>query len=102
MSDSETEYVVTLQTRIAERLRELGFGDESHGNIVAHDLAEIGARCRTFEQEALPLFLSLEGTRRRALAEVTIAMKNHLDAMQDSITDVQVSLAVLTSYLLRE
>jgi hypothetical protein len=48
------------------------------------------------------LFLSLDPQHRRALAEVTVALKNHLDAMQDSISDVRASLMALTDFLLRE
>jgi hypothetical protein len=102
MSDSETEHVVELQAQIARRLRDLGFGDDAHGSILSHDLAEIAARARTFQQQALPLFLSLDDRHRRSLAEVTVAMKNHLDAIQDSISDVQTSLHVLVDFLLKE
>lgn len=102
MDDSETTYVVELQSRLAERLRELGFGDDAHGSILAHDLAEIAARSRTFEQQALPLFLSLDFQHRRSLAEVTVGMRNHLDAIQDSISDVRSSLGVLVDFLLKE
>ena len=102
MSDSETEYIVESQGRLAQRLRDLGFGDDAHGSILAHDLAEIAARSRTLEQQALPLFLSLDHQHRRALAEVTVALKNHLDAIQDSISDVQASLGALTDFLARE
>ncbi|HEV3383180.1 MAG TPA: hypothetical protein VG097_00110 [Gemmata sp.] len=102
MSDSETEYIMELQTRLAQRLRDLGFGDDAHGSILAHDLAEIAARSRTLDEQALPLFLSLDHQHRRALAEVTVALKNHLDAIQDSISDVQASLRALTDFLMRE
>jgi hypothetical protein len=34
--------------------------------------------------------------------EVTVALKNHLDAIQDSISDVQASLGALTDFLMRE
>jgi hypothetical protein len=102
MDDSETEYVVELQSRIAQRLRDLGFGDDAHGSILTHDLAEIAARARTIDQQALPLFLSLDAQHRRSLAEVTVALRNHLDAMADSIADVQQSLGVLMDFLSRE
>jgi hypothetical protein len=102
VSDAETQYVVELQSRIAERLRALGFGDDAHGSILAHELAEIAARARTLDQQAIPLFLSLDDRHRRALAEVTVALKNQLDAMQDSINDVQSSLSVLVNFLLQE
>lgn len=102
MDDSETAYVMDLQSRIAQRLRELGFGDDAHGAILAHDLAEIAARARTVDQQALPLFLSLDDRHRRSLAEVTVALKNHLDAIQDSISDVRTSLNVLVEFLLKE
>ncbi len=102
MDDSETEYIVELQPKVTRRLSELGFNDAAHRDLLAHGLAEIASRGRTLDQQALPLFLSLDPQHRRALAEVTVALKNHLDAMQDSITDVRSSLTTLTDFLLRE
>jgi len=101
MSDSETEYIVELQPKIARRLEELGFTG-SNADVLVHSLAELASRCRTFEQQALPLFLSLDARHRRGLAEVTIGLKNHLDAMQDAITDMRAPLSGLTDFLLRE
>jgi hypothetical protein len=54
------------------------------------------------DQHALPLFLSLDARHRRGLAEVTVALKNHLDAMQDAITDARPALNALVDFLLRE
>lgn len=102
MADSETQYIVELQPRIAERLSALGFGDNAHAAILVHSLAEVAARSRTFEQQALPLLLTLDISHRRELAEVTIALKNHLDGMQDAITDVRSSLNALSDFLVRE
>ena len=101
MADSETQYIVELQPRIAERLSALGFGDNAHSAILAHSLAEIAARGRTLERQALPLFLTMNATHRRELAEVTIALKNHLEGMQDAITDVRSSLMALSDFLVR-
>lgn len=100
MGDSETEYIVELQPKITRRLSELGFDAEQRG-LLAHGLAEIASRARTLDQHALPLFLSLDPQHRRGLAEVTVALKNHLDAMQDSISDVRRALDALTNFLLR-
>jgi hypothetical protein len=102
MTDSETEYIVELQPQIAQRLKDLGFKEIANRDILAHGLAEIASRGRTLDQQALPLFLSLDAGHRHALAEVTIALKNHLEAMQDSISDVRSSLSALTDFLLRE
>jgi hypothetical protein len=102
MSDSETSDVVELQTRLSEKLRRLGFGDDPHTKELVHHLAEILARSRTLDQQVLPLFLSLHDEHRRPTAELTIAIKGHLDAIQDSITDVQPALRALTDFLLRE
>jgi hypothetical protein len=102
MDDSETEYIVELQPKITQRLGELRFYDAAHRDLLAHGLAEIASRARTLDQQALPLFLSLDPQHRRSLAEVTVALKNHLDAMQDSISDVRSSLTALTDFLLRE
>ena len=102
MGDSETEYIVELQPKIAARLDELGLPADRNRDLLAHSLAEIASRSRTFDQQALPLFLSLNPQRRRGLAEVIIALKNHLDAMQDAITDVRPSLMALADFLLRK
>ena len=99
MGDSETGDIIQLQTRIAERLRQLGFVETPHAGILAHQLAEVAARSRTLHEQALPLFLSLDQEYRRPLAEVTIALKSHLDAIQDSIVDVQSSLQTLIDFL---
>ena len=102
MGDSETEYIVELQPRIARRLDELGCPANGNRDILVHSLAEIASRSRTLDQQALPLFLSLDVRHRRGLAEVTIALKNHLDAMQDAISDVRPALSALVDFLLRE
>ena len=102
MGDSETEYIVELQPKIAARLDELGLPADRNRDLLVHGLAEIASHSRTFEQQALPLFLSLDARHRRGLAEVTMALKNHLDAMQDAITDVRPSLAALVDFLLGE
>ncbi|MGD0931571.1 MAG: hypothetical protein ABR902_13045 [Candidatus Korobacteraceae bacterium] len=102
MADSETEYIVELQPKIAQRLNDLGFGENAHALVLTHSLAEIASRSRTLEQQALPLFLSLASEHRRSLAEVTVALKNHLDAMQDAIADVRPSLTALIDFLARE
>jgi hypothetical protein len=102
MGDSETEYIVELQPQIAARLQALGVAEDRNRALLVHGLAEIASRCRTFEQQALPLFLSLDARHRRGLAEVIIALKNHLEAMQDAITDVRPALAALVDLLLRE
>lgn len=102
MADSETEYIVELQPKIAQRLNELGFGTNAYALILTHSLAEIASRSRTLDQQALPLFLSLDSKHRRSLAEVTVALKNHLDAMQDAIADARSSLNALIDFLARE
>ena len=102
MGDSETEYIVELQPRIAQRLEELGFAAGANRDVLVHSLAEIASRSRTFEQQALPLFLSLDARHRRGLAEVTVALKNHLEAIQDAISDARPALAALVEFLLRE
>ncbi len=102
MGDSETEYIVELQPKLARRLEELGFNSGGNRDVLVHSLAEIASRSRTLNQHALPLFLTLEAQHRRELAEVTVALKNHLDAMQDAITDIRPSLNALVNFLLRE
>lgn len=102
MSDSETRHMSDLQEVLTLRLQELGFADRQHAAILAHDLAEVLARSRTLEEQVLPLLLQVGSERRSSLAEITLGIKNHLDAMQDSITDMQGSLQALTDFLLRD
>ncbi len=102
MFESETEYIVELQPRITQRLNELGFTNSRQASVLAHSLAEIASRSRTLDQQALPLFLSLDASRRRALAELTVALKNHLDGMQDAITDLRAPLTELIDFLARD
>jgi hypothetical protein len=98
MGDSETEYIVELQPKITERLDQLGFAGNGR-EVLLHSLAELASRCRTLTEHALPLFLTLDASHRQGLAEVTIALKSHLDAMQDAITDARPALNALADFL---
>jgi hypothetical protein len=102
MGDSETAYIVELQPQITQRLEELGFTDGGSRDVLVHSLAEIASRSRTLDQQALPLLLSLDAQHRRGLAEVAIALKSHLEAMQDAISDVRPALNALVDFLLQE
>lgn len=100
MSDAETKYVVELQTLLSGKLDELGFVTDPLAREFVHHLAEIAARCRTFEQESLPLFNTLSAEHRRSFAQLVMEIKSDLDAIQDSITDVQPALQALLDHLL--
>jgi hypothetical protein len=100
MSDTETRYVVELQTQLNGKLAELGFAADPRARDFVHHLAEIAARCRTLEQESLPLFNTLSAEHRRSFAQLVMEMKSDLDAIQDSITDAQPALQALFEHLL--
>ncbi len=102
MSDAETKYVVELQTRLSSKLAELGFAADPQAREFVHHLAEIAARCRTLEQESLPLFNSLSAEHRRSFAQLIMEIKSDLDAIQDSITDIQPALRALVDHLLAD
>ena len=102
MSDDETRHVVELQTRLARKLDELGFGADPQARDLAYHLAEIAARCRTFEQQSMPLFTSLSPEHRRSFAQLLLEIKADMDAMQDSLRDAQPSLQALLDHLLRD
>ena len=102
MFESETEYIVELQPRITQSLSELEFPHMQQATVLAHSLAELASRSRTLDQQALPLFLSLDATHRRALAELAVGLKNHLEGMQDAIADLRAPLAELIDFLARE
>ena len=100
MSDAETKYVVELQTQLSDKLDELGFATDPLAHEFVHHLAEIAARCRTFEQESLPLFNTLSAEHRHSFAQLVMEIKSDLDAIQDSITDAQPALQALFGHLL--
>jgi len=102
MHDSETTDLIELQTRLIKRLGELGFTNRAHARVLAHQLAEISARSRTVHEQAIPLLLAMDARHRRAMAEATLALKNHLSAIQDSITDAQSSLDAFINFLLAD
>lgn len=102
MSDSETRHVVELQEQLANKLAELGFAGNIHAREFVHHLAEIAARCRTLQQESIPLFNALSPEHRRSFAQLLAGIKADLDAIQDSITDAQPALRALFEHLLRE
>jgi hypothetical protein len=102
MSDAETEYVVEMQTLLSGKLDELGFATDPMAREFVHHLAEIAARCRTFEQESLPLFNALSADHRRSFAQLLMEIKSDLDAIQDPITDAQPALQALFDHLLRD
>jgi hypothetical protein len=102
MSDAETKHVIELQMRLTEKLRALGFTHDPRARELVHHLAEIAARCRTFEQQSLPLFNELSPGHRRSFAQLLTEIKADLDAIQDSITDVQPALHALIDHLMQE
>jgi len=102
MSDAETKYVVELQTLLSSKLAELGFAADPLAREFVHHLAEIAARCRTLEQESLPLFNALSAEHRRSFAQLIMEIKSDFDAIQDSITDAQPALCALFEHLTRE
>lgn len=102
MSDAETEYVIELQMRLTETLQGLGFGDDPRARDLVHHLAEIAARCRTFEQQSMPLFTELAPEHRRSFAQLLMEIKADLDAIQDSITDTQPALQALCDHLVQQ
>jgi len=102
MSDAETKYVIELQTQLSDKLAALGFAADPRARDLVHHLAEIAARCRTFEQQSLPLFNELSAEHRRSFAQLLMEIKGDLDAIQDSITDAQPALHALFDHLLQQ
>ena len=102
MSDAETRHVIELQTSLAAKLEALGFGEDPRAHELVHHLAEIAARCRTFEQQSLPLFNELSPEHRRSFAHLLVEIKADLDAIQDSITDAQPALRALLDHLIEQ
>jgi hypothetical protein len=102
MSDAETKHVIDLQLRLNQQLQALGFAGDPRAADLVHHLAEIAARCRTFEQQSLPLFNELSPEHRRSFAQLLLEIKADLDAIQDSITDSQPALQALFDHLVKE
>lgn len=88
MSDSATERMMELQTRLRIRLAELGFEGVAASNVV-HRLAEITVLAKDLADSALPLLLDLSPDHHDALLSVLTTIKSDVDEIRDAITDVE-------------
>ena len=88
MSDPETSEIVKLQELLLGRFEELGIGPKATNNL-ARELAHIAVLGRRFEENTLPLFLSLRTEHAHALFELVNAMKRDLDELRDAIQDLE-------------
>lgn len=98
MSDSTTQRIMELQSRLRIRLAELGFGGVAASNLV-HHLAEVAALAENLAGESLPLFLELSPAHQEALAGVIAHLKYDLDEIKDGIQDMEPDLTELLKFL---
>ena len=101
MGDSETQYVIDLQTALSAKFAELGIVAQPETTELVHHLAEVAAKSRTLEREILPLLLSVNSERNEVIRGIMLGIKAHLDSIQDSITDLQPALRSLLEQFYR-
>jgi hypothetical protein len=98
MSDSETAAIVSLQSRLRQRLIDLGMSPGLALENLSRHLAHISVLGHTFSEHTLPLFLSLAPEHGDSLAALAMSLKCDLDEISDTLTDVAPDLAALVQF----
>ena len=99
MSDSETTAIIELQTRLRQRLIDLGMAEGPPLDTLSHHLAHVSVLSRNFAEHTLPLFLSLSPEHHDSLASLSVSLKCDLDELRDLLTDVEPDLLSLMQLL---
>ncbi|HEX9198339.1 MAG TPA: hypothetical protein VF865_02180 [Acidobacteriaceae bacterium] len=99
MSDSETSSIIALQSRLRQRLIDLGMHEGSQLENLSRHLAHISVLGRNFAEHTLPLFLSLAPEHGESLASLSVSLKCDLDEIRDALTDVEPDLLALMQLL---
>lgn len=94
-----TAEIIHLQQKVAIRLAELGYADSPSADKIARHLAEIAVLGRSFAQDTLPLFLSLDAKHTEPLAQLIVSIKCDLEELGDSIRDSDPEIRSLMQYL---
>jgi hypothetical protein len=99
MSDSETAAIVSLQSRLRQRLLDLGMPNGLPLENLSRHLAHIAVLGRNFAEHTLPLFLSIAPEHSDSLASLSVSLKCDLEEIRDSLTDVEPDLLALMQLL---
>ncbi len=99
MSDSETSSIIDLQSRLRQRLLDLGMHEGLPLENLSRHLAHISVLGRNFAEHTLPLFLSLAPEHNESLASLSVSLKCDLDEIRDALTDVEPDLLALMQLL---
>ena len=101
MSDPETSEIIALQSNLIRRLGEVGLRETTRDNL-ARQLAHVAVLGRSFAENTLPLFLSMEADHKDLLRQVVLAMKRDLDELRDATQDLEADFPVLIEALGQE
>lgn len=99
MSDPETAEIVSLQSRLRQRLIDLGMSEGLPLENLSRHLASISVLGRNFAEHTLPLFLGVSLDHSDSLASLSVSLKCDLDEIRDSLTDVEPDLLALMQLL---
>jgi hypothetical protein len=99
MSDSETAAIVALQTRLHQRLIDLGMSPGLPLENLSRNLAHVSVLGRNFAEHTLPLFLSVSPVHHESLANLSVSLKCDLDEIRDALTDLEPDLTLLIELL---
>ena len=101
MSDPETSEIIALQSNLIRRLGEVGLRETTRDNL-ARQLAHVAVLGRSFAENTLPLFLSMEADHKDLLRQVVLAMKRDLDELRDATQDLEADFPALIEALGQE
>lgn len=99
MSDSETAAIISLQSRLRQRLTDLGMPQGLPLENLSRQLAHISVLGHSFAEHTLPLFLGIAPEHNASLASLGASLKSDLDELRDSLTDVEPDLLALMHLL---
>jgi hypothetical protein len=88
MTDTTTQRIMELQSRLRIRLAELGFEGVAASNVV-HHLAEIAGLTHDLAESSLPLLVELSPAHTQAVTDVVAHIKRDLDEIKDAIQDME-------------
>lgn len=99
MHDSETAAIVSLQSRLRQRLIDVGMPAGLALENLSRHLAHISVLGSNFAEHTLPLFLSIAPEHNDSLAALGASLKCDLDEIRDALTDVDPDLDALMQVL---
>lgn len=98
MIEDELQRGIRIQQGISARLAQFAYADRDRGERISRDMAEVAVKGQTFAEEMVPLFLQLPRDNPSAIAQLSLAMKVHLEELTDALLDLRQELPEWTEF----